>query len=108
MINLSPSGSKNDPNTKLKIYDLENAAVKHAAVLRPNEFENKSRQIPKQKLAIRKVILLIFIGKVKIKTNAMYGSNDPKKSKLLKINPWRRIKIINLLSTRKYTLAIIC
>ena len=51
MINLSPSGSKNDPNTKLKIYDLENAAVKHAAVLRPNEFENKSRQIPKQKLA---------------------------------------------------------
>ena len=58
MINLSPSGSKNDPNTKLKIYDLENAAVKHAAVLRPNEFENKSRQIPKQKLAIRKVILL--------------------------------------------------
>jgi hypothetical protein len=38
----------------------------------------------------------------------MYGSNDPKKSKLLKINPWRRIKIINLLSTRKYTRAIIC
>ena len=56
-------------------------------MLRPNEFENKSRQIPKQKLAIRKVILLIFIGKVKIKTKAMYGSNDPKKSKLLKINP---------------------
>tara|TARA_B100001142_G_scaffold109840_1_gene111824 strand:- start:77 stop:244 length:168 start_codon:yes stop_codon:yes gene_type:complete len=55
--------------------------------LRPNEFENKSRQIPKQKLAIRKDILLIFIGKVKIKTKAMYGSNVPKKSKLLKINP---------------------
>ena len=73
MINLSPSGSKNDPNTKLKIYDLENAAVKHAAVLRHNEFENKSIQIPKQKLAIRKDILLIFIGKVKIKTKAMYG-----------------------------------
>ena len=57
------------------------------AVLRPNEFENKSKQIPKQTLAIRKDILLIFIGKVKIKTKAMYGSNDTKKSKLLKINP---------------------
>ena len=36
--------------------------------LKPNEFENKSREKPKTKAIIMNVILLIFCGNVNMKT----------------------------------------
>jgi hypothetical protein len=56
-------------------------------VLIPIELENKSSENPKQKLIIINVILLVFIGNVSKKTNAIYGLNDPKKLKLLNMKP---------------------
>ena len=72
---------------RFNTYDLENAKVKHAAVLIPRELENKSSENPKQKLIIINVTLLVFIGNVSKKTNAIYGLNDPKKLKLLNMKP---------------------
>jgi len=59
---------QNEPNTKLKIYDLKKAIDKQAAALIPIESEYKSRTNPKKKLIIIKVILLILIGNVIKKT----------------------------------------
>ena len=67
-MSFSPTGSKKSPKMKPMMCDLKKAIVRHAEVLKPNEFENKSRVKPKTKHTTINVTLFIFVGKVKMKT----------------------------------------